>query len=144
MALRKKKYKDGDVLAEDEYLLRTCNGTGYLCKLNKNGSLKKNFLKWCNSPKWIPSAHHEYGGFYVDQAQDELDIRIHKEEFASGWEFVSFRGGESQDWAILMHPEGFLLEVYIHTLIDMIGKITIKKGVLQGKFKWSYSKLIKE
>lgn len=144
MSKNKRKYKNGDILAENEYLLRRSGGVGFLSKLNKDGSVNKNFLKWKAGSTWVPDKFHRHGGSYKPPTQDNLNILIHVEDFASGWKFVGFRGGESQDWAILKHPEGFLLEVHIKTLVDMIGGITIKNGVLKGKYKWSYSKLIKE
>lgn len=130
---KKRKYKEGDILGENEYLLRVEDETGYLAKLNKDGSVPKNFLKWR-----VPYVRH---GSKIPELKD-LDIMIHRESFGKGWKFVDFRGGESQDWARLLHPLGFEVEVYIHTFIDMIQDHTIINGVLQGQFKWSYSKLI--
>jgi hypothetical protein len=141
---KKKRYDMSSPLKEDEYLLRVENeisyrtnikkSIGFLSKLNKTGKINKNFTKWRN---WN---NHEEG----NRSDNELDIMVHKETFAKGWKFISFRGGESQDWARLQHPLGFELEVYINTFIDMVQDITIINGELQGKFKWSYSKLIQE
>lgn len=133
-----KKYDFKSPLKDDEYLLRVEDGTGFLSKLNKDGSIGKNFIKWNN-----------YGSGWGDdkkmpKSEKELDIMVHEETFSKGWKFVSFRGGESQDWGILKHPLGFKLEVYIEGLIKLIQSSTIIDGELQGNFKWSYSKLIKE
>lgn len=132
---KKKKYDLKSPLKEDEYLLRIEEGTGFLTKLNKDGTVSKNFTKWRN---------RSYGWSDDTKSPEELDIMVHKETFSKGWKFVSFRGGESRDWAILEHPLGFQLEVYVSPFIDLIQKITIINGELQGKFKWTYSELIQE
>lgn len=134
---KKRRYKTGDSLGDNEYLLRVEDDIGYLSKLNKDGSVSKNFIKWRNYGVWNSKTSKT-----EITKESELDIMIHRESFSSGWKFVSFRGGESQDWAVLKHPLGFEVEVYIHTFIDMIQDHTIINGVLQGQFKWSYSKLV--
>lgn len=109
----------GQPLEEDQYLLKLKGGKAFLTKLNKNGTIPLKFQQWCNS-----------------------EIYIFTEYYRSGWKWHFFRGGESQDWAVMMHPEGFTLEIYLDNLMEIIPKIDVIKGELIGKFKWEKNKLI--
>lgn len=123
-------------LNDDEYLLKikepnefdkTKTPTGFLTKLTQKKKVPKSFLEW---------------GTYYSKTR-ELDTFIVKEEFKSGWEFKTFRWGKSQSWAVLKHPNGFLVEIYSQKFEELIINNKIVNGVIEGEFKWEYSKLIK-
>lgn len=135
----KKKYDLTSKLAENEYLLRvnSFGDTGYLSKLNKDGSINKNFIKWDNFG-------YSHGSFGPLHDVSELDIMVHEENFNEGWGFVDFRAGKSHSWVVLKHPLGFNLEIYLEEFNKLVPKITIINGNLQGKFKWEYGRLIME
>lgn len=127
---KKRRYDGVSPLGENDFLLRVSGDTGFLTKLNKDGSVPKALIAWRKG--WgdpVPSL-------------EELDIIIHRESFRQGWKLVSFRGGESQNWAILRHPIGFLVEVHVRNFIKLLQHTTIVNGELQGRFKWDYSQLI--
>ena len=118
----------GDPLKEDEYLLKVDDTTGFITKLNKNGTIPVAFKDWRN--------------YYNHKAN--LDTYLHKENFSPNWHIVSCRFGESQNWAIMMHPIGFTLEIYINNFMELIKHTTIINGELQGEFKWENKKLLKK
>ena len=125
-------------LNDDEYLLKLREAnewskvkttpTGFLTKLTQKKKVPKTFLEW--------------GTFYGQPR--ELDTFIVKEDFKSGWEFKSFRWGQSQSWAVLKHPDGFLVEIYSKNFEELIINNKIINGVINGEFKWEYSCLIKK
>lgn len=129
-----KEFKEGYVLQENEYLAKFCviyagqPHTGFLAKYTLKGEIPKNFLTWKN---------------YSDGSGPK-QIFIHTEEFKSGWKFLVARFGESQNWAVLVHPDNFLIEVYMNDFIELLKTITIINGELQGNFKWKDKKLVKE
>ena len=127
-----------ETLKDNEYLLKIrpkdgCwnkHDTGFLAKYNKNGSMPKSFLDW--------------GRTYGKAISPLPEITLHYETFRPGWIIVSWRFGESQNWATMLHPDGFTVEIYLQNLLELINTNTIKKGVLQGNFKWEDKKLIKK
>jgi hypothetical protein len=124
-------YKIGDKLEEDQFLLKTSTnyfGTniGYMTKFNKDKSIPKSFIEW-----------HTYGS-----GSTAIQTFIFDEYFRPGWKVVSERQGASQNWIVVMHPEGFTLEIYQHSFFELMKTITIVNGVLQGEFKWNANKLI--
>jgi hypothetical protein len=126
-------YVPGQKLEEGEYLLKLMNvnneyNVGFLTLFNKNGSIPVNFTNWGNGYR----------------AKIDLPIYVFKEEFNSGWKLESWRIGESQSWARLFHPEGFLVEIHLQNFLETVKTGDLIKGELQGKYKWEYSKLIKE
>ncbi len=125
------KYKEGYMLQEDEYLLKIDGKitkkyppTGFLTKLTLKGELPKNFVSW--------------------REVDHLKIYIFKEIYRSGWKLFSWRFGMSQNWAILIHPEGFTVEIYLDQFLDIVQENTIENGTILGEFKWEKNKLIKK
>lgn len=126
-----------ETLKDNEYLLKirpkdnrwTTHDTGFLTKYNKNGSMPKSFLDW--------------GRTYGRTVNSLPEITLHVEDFNKGWKIVSWRFGESQNWATMLHPDGFTVEIYLQNLLELINTNTIKKGVLVGEFKWEDKKLIK-
>ena len=122
-----KLYNTGDILGEDEYLLKIrSDNTGFLTKLTKKGELPKSFIDW-----------NDYSPHRI------LPIHIVKEIFTSGWKLESWRFGTSQNWATIWHPMGFKVEIYLSDFLRIIQKNDIHKGELIGAFKWQENKLIK-
>lgn len=131
-----REFKEGDSLSDDEYLLklRPENGgvfTGYLTKLNQNGTIPKAFTDW---------GYSRYG---VD-ANKVLPTQVVTEEFRIGWYLVGWRFGQSQNWAVMQHPNGYLIEIYMTNLLDILRENTLVNNQLFGHFKWSNHTLIKE
>lgn len=129
-------YDRGSELSEDEYLLKIQisnpsgrlshvtgrPNAGFLSKLNKDGSIPKPFEKWGRS---------------------NTEIHVFKETFRAGWRLHSFRVGKSQNWAVVISPEGFTLEIYLQELKYLLKEISTVNGLMLGKFKWTYGKLLK-
>lgn len=126
-----KPHTEGYVLEENEYLLKIRDyykdvATGFLTKYNKNGSIPVSFNKW------------------GDWNKVSLPIYIFTETYRSGWKFLGARFGESQNWAILLHPEGFTLEIYMTSFIDLCQHNTIINGEIQGEFYWHKNTLVRK
>lgn len=128
-------YQEGDFLQENEWLLKIrpprnpkYPNTGFLTKLTQKGKLPMKFEDW-NYGWW---EHDNHG---------KLPIYIFKEEYNTGWKIFGSRFGESQNWAIMIHPLGFTLEIHMNEFIDLLEKITVINGELQGKFRWNKTKL---
>lgn len=140
-------YIPGEPLAENEYMLKIRDDkkhrwdaetktytdleyykTGFLSKLTKKGELPKAFEDW--------------GKTYTDRTP--LPTYVFQESARSGWKIVSWRFGQSQNWATVRHPEGFNVEIYLQQLLEVIQENTIDAGVLIGKFYWKDNKLFKE
>lgn len=123
-------YQEGRILEANEYLLKIRPGspdTGFLSKYNKNGSMPVSFKDW--------------GKTYPDYIT--LPVFVIEEKFRSGWKLHGWRFGQSQNWASLVHPEGFTVEIYLVQFLEIISTNTIINGVIQGDFKWEDNKLIK-
>lgn len=129
------KLYEGGELGENQYLLKidTDRKVGFLSKLNKTGTIPKPFKDWGN-----PSNYYNY------KPENDLPIYLYEETFRSGWRIENFRFGESQNWAILMHPEGFMVEVYMREFRDVILENSTFNGEIIGEFKWEANKLIKK
>lgn len=127
-------YKDGRVLQEDEWLLKIRKNvsgrgndllpTGFMTKLTQKGVVPVRFQDWPTYEKNIP-------------------IYVIREEPREGWKFVGMRFGESQNWAVMLHPEGFTIEIYAENFKEVILKNDLLKGELQGIFSWKNNKLTK-
>lgn len=131
-----KKYKEGESLAEDEYLLkirkdgrRSDDHVGFMTKLNKTGKIPVAFDSW-NSGKYGDS--------------ERLPIYVVKETFKKGWKLLSWRFGMSQNWAVMLHPDNYTVEIYLNQFLEIIESNTVINGEIQGKFKWENNELIKE
>jgi len=133
-----KVYTDGYKLEEDEYLLKVQKNVwndgsdkGFLTKFNKDGSMPVAFKDWpCR--RYTPTSEADF----------EMPIYIHKERFRPGWRIMSWRFGMSQNWASLIHPDGFTVEVYLDQLLEIIKEFSTSGGTLIGEFKWEGHKLI--
>ena len=121
------------VLDENQWLLkvRAGNLTGFASKLTQKKVLAKTFDEWGIS-HWRPIEDYP-----------KLPIYLLTETYRSGWRFVNVRCGKSQEWAILMHPLGFTLEIYLTNFIKLILKETLVNGELVGEYMWKDNKLIK-
>jgi hypothetical protein len=132
-------YQPGDILEEGQYLLKVIPGTnhwtkrntGFFGKFTKTNTIPKAFVNW-----------NYYD--YVTRITIDPDIYIFDEYFREGWKIIDWRFGASQNWATLLHPEGFTLDIYLNNLLEICKENTIINSVIQGKFKWQDHKLIKE
>lgn len=131
------KYVEGRQLAENEFLVKVRdNGpnvpkTGFMTRLNKNGTIPKPFLDW-NKNKYTNKL----------ASNDTDDIFVIKEDYSSGWKSYAFRIGESQSWATMIHPEGFTVEIYLYNFFELLDNSILTYGELQGEFKWEGRKLL--
>jgi hypothetical protein len=121
-------------LKEDEWLLKVRRkegkpAVGFLTKLNRDGSIPKAFTNWERN---------------VSNTQENLPIVVHLEEFTSGWCISDWRYGESRNWAVMLHPDGFTLEIHLEEFLKLLHEITVINGELVGEFKWDKTKLIKQ
>lgn len=131
-------YEPGYKLKEDEYLLKIRGenshggvATGFLTKLTQKGAVPKSFDEWGSTPKYS----------YTERV--DLPIYVVKETFRSGWKLYRWRFGESQNWASLIHPDGYTVEIYLQQFLDIVKNGDIIKGEIVGEFKWEDKKLIK-
>lgn len=127
-------YQEGAKLEENQYLLKIRpNGdrskTGFLTKFNKDGSIPKAFKDW---------------KYWYDPNKDPLPIYLFEETFRKGWKLQAWRFGMSQNWATVIHPEGFTVEIYLQDFLQIVQNNTIKNGEIIGEFKWEANKLIKK
>ena len=126
------KYESGYELKDNEYLLKIrsegeADATGFLSKLTKKGV--------------IPVAFKDWGDAYNYKAN--LPIYVIQETFRSGWKLKKWRFGMSQNWASVIHPLGFSVEIYLSQFLDIVLNNTIVNGDIIGEFKWVDNELIK-
>lgn len=123
-------------LKDNEYLLKirpkgsrcTKLDTGFLTKYTQKGLIPKAFDEW-NLGRYTP---------------ETLPITIHIEDYKSGWFIYEWRFGMSQNWATMIHPNGFTVEIYLDNLLEITKTNVIQFGELIGEFKWESHKLIKK
>jgi hypothetical protein len=120
-------------LRDDEWLLKirkhqTSMNAGFLTKLTKAGKVPVKFDDW--------------GKTYIDRTP--LPTYVFRETYRSGWALKSWRIGQSQEWAVMKHPEGFTVEIYLDNFLEITLKETMDQGVIVGEFKWENNKLIKK
>jgi hypothetical protein len=134
-------YEPGYKLQENEYLLKVRPAiprypnepeTGFLSKLTQKGELPKAFTDWGKAYDYVK---REY--------TTDPPIQIHTEDFRGGWQLESWRFGQSQNWASVITPEGWTVEIYLSHFLDIVKNNTIINGVILGEFKWEANKLIK-
>lgn len=135
------QYQPGDILEEGQYLLKTRPSyynkneeVGFLTKFNKDGTIPKSFIRW--------GTHHTINGIY--NQGENMPIFIVDEYFRPGWKIIEWRNGASQCWAKVLHPDGYILEIYLNNLFEIIADTTVVKNVLQGEYKWESNKLVKK
>jgi len=71
-----------------------------------------------------------------------LPTYVFKETTREGWKLISWRFGQSQNWAILLHPERFTVEIYLNQFLEIMQNNTIINGEIIGKFYWKDHTLI--
>ena len=138
-------YKEGYDLLENEYLLKVRDEgvrhtkqkwyTGFMTKFTQKGKLPLAFADW-----------NVYGYYAVQSGQQNpspLPIYIVTETFRSGWQLVDWRIGKSQEWATVMHPLGYTVEIYLSNFLTLVKENVINHCVIEGEFKWEDHKLIK-
>jgi hypothetical protein len=140
-----KPYEEGYKLQDGEYLLkiRPADGfkeiaTGFLTKYTQKGEIPKSFDEWGTL----------YDGYKMNFKKDsivsKLPIYIYKEEFCSGWKLYNWRFGMSQNWAEMIHPGGFVVEIYLQQFLEILKDNVLTHNELIGRFKWEDKKLIKQ
>lgn len=110
---RYQEYVPGTALGEDEYLLKV-SGKGFMTKLTKKGQVPTSLQNW----------------------RPTLKTYVIEETFREGWQVVGERRGMSQSWVELRHPHGFVLEITVEELVEIMEITDIRKGTIQGKWKW--------
>ena len=140
-------YTPDRILGEDEYLLKIREykvsdetATGFLTKLTQKYQIPKAFESWGD----ITIFGDYTTGTRPLISTTKLPIYVFKETFRSGWKLYRWRFGESQNWASLIHPEGFTVEVKLHKLLETFKVCDVIKGELQGEYMWTYGELIKK
>ena len=152
-----KPYEEGYKLAENEWLLKirptdeTVNilyrkpPTGFYAKLAKDGTLQKSFDDWGDDFEYDYSQSDLYHLNATRKVFKKLPIYVVEEKFRSGWKLHEWRFGQSQNWASLIHPDGYTLEVYLKDFLEIIKKHTLVNGELKyDLFKWDKHKLVKQ
>ncbi len=142
----KVNYNEGGIkLLASEYYLKldvvSDELVGFLAKPTQKGKVPLSFVNW--RTKHIKNQN--YQGDFLDSKlkRREIDCYLFTEIFREGWEFVGFRWGQSQSWARVKHPVGFILEIYASNLKEIILENNLNKGVIEGMWKWEKNKLIK-
>jgi len=135
-----KVYTEGYVLEKDEYLLKirksdATDGRGSYSKIDTG------FFSKFTQKGQLPKAFDEWGTNYYNR--EKFPAYIFKETFRSGWKLLSWRFGQSQNWARVIHPEGFTLEIYLQQFLEIMQNNTVIDGEIIGEFKWQDNKLIK-
>ena len=139
-----KLYEIGTPLGDEEYLLKIrpkedwktkapLTSTGFLTKLTKKKEIPKSFLDWGET-----FCYNE-----PNEPKISLPIFVYTETFKYGWKLKDWRYGQSQNWARVIHPDNFIVEIYLSTFLHIVNDNTIIKGVIQGEFKWENNTLIK-
>jgi hypothetical protein len=114
----------------EKHFIEKTYKTGFLTKLTKKGELPKSF--------------HEWGGARYGESGHDLPIYVFQEDYRSGWKLISWRFGKSQNWARMRHPEGFILEIYLDSFLEVVKDTTMDQGVIVDEYKWENNKLIKK
>ena len=127
-------------LLEDQWLLKLREGnpkTGFLSKLTQKGELPVKFREWGSTQRYN-SDTKKWDVF------NTTTVYVWQESYRSGWTLKNWRIGKSQEWAVMQHPEGFLLEIYLSNFLEVSKRDTVDFGVLRGEYKWEDNKLIRK
>jgi hypothetical protein len=127
-------------LLEDQWLLKIREGnpkTGFLSKLTKKGEIPVKFNEWASTQTYNTETR-KWDVSY------NTTVYVWQESYRSGWTLKNWRIGKSQEWAVMQHPEGFLLEIYLSNFLEVSLKDTADFGVLRGEYKWEDNKLIRK
>jgi hypothetical protein len=123
-----KNYTEGYQLAENEFLLKKRGDNGYMTKMTQKGAFPKAFEEWGSN--WRGE-------------NPNLPVYIVEEVFREGWKINGWRFGQSRNWAELMHPLGYTVEVHMEDFLELLKEITVVNGQLQGSFKWNDKELVR-
>lgn len=116
---------NGEKLKDDEWLLKVKeDGTGFMTKLTKKGE--------------IPVAFSDFSEGYPKY--EEIPIKVIVETYSDGWWIKGFRSGKSQNWVKIIHPQGFIVEIYASDFFNNVIKNCIGAWV-HKKCKWIGNKL---
>ncbi len=127
-------------LLEDQWLLKIREGnpkTGFLSKLTKKGEIPVKFNEWASTQTYNTETR-KWDVSY------NTTVYVWQESYRSGWTLKNWRIGKSQEWAVMQHPEGFLLEIYLSNFLEVSLKDTADFGVLRGEYKWEDNKLTRK
>jgi hypothetical protein len=127
-------------LLEDQWLLKIREGnpkTGFLSKLTKKGEIPVKFNEWASTQTYNTETR-KWDVSY------NTTVYVWQESYRSGWTLKNWRIGKSQEWAVMQHPEGFLLEIYLSNFLEVSLKDTADFGVLRGEYKWEDNRLYKK
>lgn len=132
-------------LKENEYLLKIEPSgewrhytVGFMTKYTQKGEIPKSFDNW--GTIWPALSRTQVKPEEVKR----LPITVHVEEFRFGWKVMDWRFGKSQNWAVMLHPMGFTVEIYLKNLLKLIKSGVINEGVLEGEYMWKDHELIKK
>jgi hypothetical protein len=141
-----REYREEEKLKENQFLLKLRHDNVYdsVTGIWSPAKHKTGFLTKLTQKGVIPVKFHEWGGKQWSESGKDHPIYVFEERFRSGWKIVSWRFGKSQNWATVLHPEGFTVEIYLQQFLEVIKESTVVAGDLIGKFKWQDHKLIKE
>jgi len=109
-------------LKETEFLLKVrpnhnADMTGFMSKLNKNGTIPHAFSDW--GQYWSATSGNQHSKTYLLE-----------EKYRRNWKFRGLRHGQSTAWAVLLHPYGFTIEINANSFAKVIDEITMINGVL--------------
>jgi len=138
-------YEEGYKLKDNEYLLKVrpngnqamWPGTGFLTKFNKDGSMPVAFKEFGRNIYLV----HNPTNSIVDTSA--LPIQIVEEVPRRGWKLFAWRIGQSQEWATLIHPDGYTVEVYLKNFLEIIKDNVVNHGEIMAEFRWQDRKLVK-
>lgn len=137
---QKRLYEAGYQLKDNEYLLKIRPAdrwnpypTGFLSKLTQKGELPKSFLDWGKERCW------KNGNLVIE---NDPEIFVVEENFRSSWKLIKWRFGQSQNWATMLHPDGYTVEIYLQQFLEILQNNTVINSEIQGEFKWQDKKLI--
>lgn len=119
-------------LEKNQFMLKCVDGVGFMSKHTQKGELPKSFSDWNDE-----ECRHK------DKNYSKPIIYLMEEFPREGWKISNWRFGMSQNWAVLRHPLGFTIEVYLKNLLELLRTITVVNCELQGKFYWEGHTLYK-
>lgn len=130
-------YEADYVLADDEYLLKLRYDEvlpiGFLTKLTQKGKIPTAFDEWSTNRYLIAQKQWVH---------DKLPIYVFKETYKSGWKYFNHRIGQSQQWVQMIHPDQFVVEIYLDNFFDLLKNHSFINGELIGEFMWRSNCLI--
>lgn len=137
-----RKYNGETELKENEYLLKIRNEpewttwSGAIVEASQTGFLTK--LR--KADKKLPKKFEEWGHRYNYESKSHEDVTpdtwIVEQNLQKGWKIDAYRRGTSADWTVVLHPEGYTLEIKTQNFMDLVSKVTITKGLVKEALRW--------